>query len=98
TDGGVYAAYPARVFGESPGGKASRNYVERYLDATKSNMLFAKGVIFVEGIAEQLLAPCLSQCIGLPVETHHVAVIAVGGVTFKHFLPLFGAGEDEHLR
>jgi putative ATP-dependent endonuclease of OLD family len=97
-EGGVHVAYPARVFGESPEGKASRNYVERYLDATKSNMLFAKGVIFVEGIAEQLLVPCLSQCIGRPVETHHVAVIAVGGVTFKHFLPLFGAGEDEPLR
>lgn len=97
-DGGVHVAYPARVFGESPEGKASRNYVERYLDATKSNMLFAKGVIFVEGIAEQLLVPCLSQCIGRPIETHHVAVIAVGGVTFKHFLPLFGAGEDEPLR
>ena len=97
-DGGVYVAYPARVFGESPRGIASRNYVERYLDATKSNMLFAKGVIFVEGIAEQLLVPCLSQCIGRPIENHHVAVIAVGGVTFKHFLPLFGAGEDEPLR
>ncbi|MDS4029881.1 MAG: AAA family ATPase [Candidatus Contendobacter sp.] len=97
-DGGVHVAYPARVFGESSDGKASRNYVERYLDATKSNMLFAKGVIFVEGIAEQLLVPCLSQCIGRPIETHHVAVIAVGGVTFKHFLPLFGAGEDEPLR
>jgi putative ATP-dependent endonuclease of OLD family len=97
-DGGVHVAYPARVFGESTGGKASRNYVERYLDATKSNMLFAKGVIFVEGIAEQLLVPCLSQCIGRPIENHHVAVIAVGGVTFKHFLPLFGAGEDVPLR
>jgi putative ATP-dependent endonuclease of OLD family len=40
-------------------------------------MLFAKGVIFVEGIAEQLLVPCLSQYIGRPIETHHVAVIAV---------------------
>lgn len=97
-DGGVHIAYPARVFGESPEGKASRNYVERYLDATKSNMLFAKGIIFVEGIAEQLLVPCISQCIGRPIETHHVAVIAVGGVTFKHFLPLFGAGADEALR
>lgn len=97
-DGSVHVAYPARVFGESPEGRASRNYVERYLDATKSNMLFAKGIIFVEGIAEQLLVPCLSQCIGRPIETHHVAVIAVGGVTFKHFLPLFGAGEDESLR
>ncbi|MFZ1643300.1 MAG: AAA family ATPase [Candidatus Contendobacter sp.] len=97
-DGCVHVAYPARVFGESPEGKASRNYVERYLDATKSNMLFAKGVIFVEGIAEQLLVPCFSQCISRPIENHHVAVIAVGGVTFKHFLPLFGAGEDESLR
>lgn len=98
TDGGVHVAYPSRVFGESTEGKASRNYVERYLDATKSNMLFAKGVIFVEGIAEQLLVPFLSQCIGRSIEAHHVAVIAVGGVTFKHFLPLFGAGDDENLR
>ena len=97
-DGSVHVAYPARVFGESPEGRASRNYIERYLDATKSNMLFAKGIIFVEGIAEQLLVPCLSQCIGHPIEAHHVTVIAVGGVTFKHFLPLFGAGEDKSLR
>jgi putative ATP-dependent endonuclease of the OLD family len=97
-DGVVHVAYPARVFGKSKEGEASRNYVERYLDATKSNMLFAKGVIFVEGIAEQLLVPCLSECIARPIETYHVAVIAVGGVTFKHFLPLFGAGEDEPLR
>lgn len=97
-DGGVHVAYPARVFGKGKEGEASRNYVERYLDATKSNMLFVKGVIFVEGIAEQLLVPCLAQYIGRPIESHHVAVIAVGGVTFKHFLPLFGAGEDEDLR
>lgn len=97
-DGDVHVAYPSRVFGESPAGQESRNYVARYLDATKSNMLFAKGIIFVEGIAEQLLVPSLSQCMGRPIETHHVAVIAVGGVTFKHFLPLFGAGEDEPLR
>jgi putative ATP-dependent endonuclease of OLD family len=98
SDGGVHVAYPARVFGDSPAGVESRNYVERYLDATKSNMLFAKGVIFVEGIAEQLLIPCIAHYIGLPIESHHVAVIAVGGVTFKHFLPLFGAGEVEALR
>jgi len=97
-DGGVHVAYPARVFGDTAEGVRSRNYVERYLDATKSNMLFAKGVIFVEGIAEQLLIPCIAHGIGLPIEAHHVAVIAVGGVTFKHFLPLFGAGEPEALR
>jgi putative ATP-dependent endonuclease of OLD family len=29
---------------------------------------------------------------GCSLEEHHVAVIPVGGLTFKHFLPLFGAG------
>lgn len=31
--------------------------VERYLDAVRSNLLFAKGVILVEGDAEQILIP-----------------------------------------
>jgi putative ATP-dependent endonuclease of OLD family len=49
-------------------------------------------VIFVEGIAEQLLIPCFADYVDLPIETHHIAVVAVAGVTFKHFLPIFGAG------
>jgi putative ATP-dependent endonuclease of OLD family len=53
-------------------------------------MLFAKGIIFVEGIAEQLLIPCCAEYIGAPLEEGHVAVIGIGGLTFKHFLPLFG--------
>ena len=85
--------YPARVFGDEAAGKQSRKYIERYLDATKSNMLFTKGVIFVEGLAEiLLLLPCLAEYAGIPLEEKHVTVIAIGGSTFKHFLPLFGAG------
>ena len=89
---GVRIAYPARAFADDEAGKKSRNYVERYLDATKSNMLFSKGVIFVEGLAEQLLFSCFADGVDSPLEEHHVAVIAVGGSTFRHFLPLFGAG------
>jgi putative ATP-dependent endonuclease of the OLD family len=95
---GIHVAYPARAFGDDKNGKTSRSYVERYLDATKSNMLFTKGVIFVEGLAEQLLFPCLAECVNSPLEEHHVAVIAVGGGTFCHFLPLFGAGTTEDRR
>jgi putative ATP-dependent endonuclease of OLD family len=84
-------AYPGRVFGDSDEGKTSKKYVERFLDATKSNMLFAKGVIFVEGIAEQLIIPQLAEVLNKPFERHHVALIRVDGSTFKHFLPLFGA-------
>jgi putative ATP-dependent endonuclease of OLD family len=87
---GVRVAYPAKTFGDDDSGRASRSYVERYLDATKSNMLFTKGVIFVEGLAELLLFPCLAECVDSPFEEPHVAVVSVGGSTFKHFLPLFG--------
>lgn len=93
SSGEVVVVYPSECFQENGSGPSSRKYVERYLDATKSNMLFCKGVLFVEGIAEQLLIPTLAEYIpGCDLEKHHVTIINVGGSTFKHFLPLFGAG------
>ena len=91
-DGSVTAAYPGKVFSESNEDKFSKNYVERYLDATKSNMLFSKGIILVEGIAEQLLFPCLAKYCDKSIEKSHVAIVRVDGLTFKHFLKLFGIG------
>jgi len=91
-DGSVSAAYPGKVFSQSQEDKFSKNYVERYLDATKSNMLFSKGILLVEGIAEQLLFPCLAQYCDKSIEKSHVAIVRVDGLTFKHFLKLFGAG------
>lgn len=85
-------SYPGKVFADTEEGWTSKKYVERFLDATKSTMLFAKGIILVEGLAEQLLIPCLAEYLGLSLETKHVALVPVGGSTFKHFLPLFGAG------
>jgi putative ATP-dependent endonuclease of OLD family len=85
-------SYPGKCFTNNAEGKASKAYVERYLDATKSNLLFSKGIILVEGIAEQLLIPALAECMNCSLEEHHVALIPMGGLTFKHFLPLFGAG------
>lgn len=90
--GSPTVAYPGTCFTDDKEGKASKAYVERYLDATKSSLLFSKGVILVEGIAEQLLLPVFAEYIGCSLEEHHVAIVAVGGLTFKHFLPLFGAG------
>lgn len=39
----------------------SLRFVSRWLDATKSTLLFAKAVILVEGIAEALLLPVLAR-------------------------------------
>ncbi len=36
-------------------------FLEKFLDTTKSNLFFAKGVIFVEGWAEEILIPSLAK-------------------------------------
>lgn len=90
-NGRVDVAYPGKVFPKTKEGNKSKKYVERYLDATKSNMLFSKGVLLVEGMAEQLLIPRMADYIASDIlEDHHVSVVKVDGVGFKHFLPLFG--------
>jgi putative ATP-dependent endonuclease of the OLD family len=92
--GRTHTAYPGKLFPQSKDGQKSRGYVERYLDATKSTMLFAKATLFVEGIAEQLVMPAIARLLGRPFEEHHVALVRVDGLTFKHFLPLFGVACD----
>lgn len=81
--------YPGRVFPDTK----SKMYVQRFLDSTKSDMLFARRVILVEGLAEQLLLPVLAKYTGISLEDHHVAVINVGGRYFNHFLHLFTKGD-----
>mgnify|MGYP002715116269 FL=1 len=86
-DNKTNVSYPGKVFDEK--NIKSKKYVQRFLDATKSNMLFAEKVIFVEGIAEQLLLHIFADYLNKSLEKNHVAVINVGGRYFNHFLSLF---------
>lgn len=92
----IDVAYPGRVFDTSnKEDKASKAYVERYLDVTKSDMLFAKRVILVEGISEQLLFPIFSKYLKRDLIDSHVAVINIGGRYFTHFLKLFDGDRNQ---
>jgi putative ATP-dependent endonuclease of OLD family len=86
--GETLVGYPGKVF-PIPDTKNSKKYVQRFLDATKSDMLFAQKVILVEGLAEQLLFSTLAKYAGLSLEDNHIAVIGVAGRYFNHFLHLF---------
>lgn len=86
--------YPGRAFPDDEAGKKSKKYVQRFLDATKSDMLFAQNVILVEGLAEQLLMSTLAKYIGKSLENNHIAVINVGGRHFSHFLYLFDSNSN----
>lgn len=64
-------------------------FLQRFLDVTKSNMLFAKSIIFVEGISEALLIPELANLLGRPLERYGVTVVDVGGTSFLRFSKIF---------
>ena len=66
-----------------------KEYLERYLDVTKSQMFFAKGIIFVEGICEALLLPEMAKLLSRPLDKYAVEVVNVDGVSFKPFAHLF---------
>lgn len=82
-------AYPGRLFGSSKEDQESKQYVQRFLDATKSDMLFADKICLVEGLAEELLMPVFAEYEKKSFEDGHVAVITAGGRYFEHFLKLF---------
>lgn len=88
-NGKVSVAYPGKLFGDCIEDKESKQYVQRFLDAIKSDMLFADRVCFVEGKAEELLIPIFAEYMGKNLEDGHVALISTGGRYFSHFLKLF---------
>ncbi len=70
--------------------------LERYLDATKSALLYARKVMLVEGAAEMFLIPALiEQVKGVKLERLGISVIAIHGVHFDVYAKLFRAGSLE---
>ena len=64
-------------------------FLQRFLDSTKSNLFFAKGIIMVEGDAESLLIPTLADVIGINLEKHGISIVNVGGTGFFRYSRIF---------
>lgn len=74
----------------------SRRFVDRWLDVTKSNLLFSKGAVLVEGVAEAMVLPELARIVLRAygegkncLDDYGVSVINLGGIYFNHFMQLF---------
>ena len=78
-------------------------FLERWLDITKSTLLFAKSILLVEGIVESLLLPELANIVVKErnlkscankeemrgITDYGVAIINMGGIYFDYFFQLF---------
>jgi SMC domain-containing protein len=90
--GQLHVGYPRVIYRENNADDmASKQYVQRFLDATKADMFFANRLIFVEGVAEELLLPVFAKYLDKNLTDEHVLVVNMGGRYFNHFLKLFDA-------
>ncbi len=64
--------------------------LQRFLDATRGELFFAKRILMVEGISEALIIPLLAKHLGISLKKGAVTVLNVDGLNFNTFLPLFG--------
>jgi putative ATP-dependent endonuclease of OLD family len=58
----------------------------RYLDATRSELVFARKVLLVEGFAEQVLLPALATYQGIALDDQGISVCAVHGTHFRSYV------------
>lgn len=73
--------------------KRTIRYLQKWLNATNSTMFFSRKVIFVEGIAEEILIPIFYQWkYGTSLDKINCQVVNINGVSFSHFLDIVKNG------
>lgn len=86
------------IFNTTKGEPITNDYVlvrkkmlERYLDVTKSQLFYARGCLFVEGISEGLLIKTFCKILGFELEDYRIELVNVEGTSFYPFLFLFNS-------
>lgn len=64
-------------------------FLDHFLDVTKSNLFFAKGIILVEGWAEEILIPAIAKIMGKDLTVNEVSVVNVGSTAYMRYAKVF---------
>jgi putative ATP-dependent endonuclease of the OLD family len=69
--------------------------LQRYLDVTRAEIVFARGVLLVEGDGERFLVPKLASLLGYNLDALGISVCSVSGTNFLPYVKFLGrAGLD----
>ena len=77
--------------------KQDYQFLHRFMDATKANLFFAKGVLMVEGDAENLLIPAIAKVIGRSLHEHGVSLVNVGSTAYKRYVKVFQRTDGQKM-
>jgi putative ATP-dependent endonuclease of OLD family len=70
-------------------GSSDYRFLQRFLDVTKANLFFARGVLIVEGDAENILVPTIASLIDRDLTRNGVSIVNVGGVGMRRYAKIF---------
>lgn len=65
--------------------------LQRYVDVTRGEIFFSRGVILVEGDAERFLIPAFAGALDISLDELGVTVCSVSGTNFAPYVKLLGA-------
>jgi putative ATP-dependent endonuclease of OLD family len=72
-------------------------FLERFLDVTKANLFFSKGLILVEGWSEEIIVPELAKSLGFDLTRLGVSIINVGSLAFMRYANIFKRKHQPHF-
>ncbi|MFD0964231.1 ATP-dependent nuclease [Pseudofulvibacter geojedonensis] len=78
-------------------GSDNYKFLEKFLDTTKANLFFAKGVILVEGWAEEILIPSIAKAIGINLTEKGVSIVNIGHTGFDHYSKIYLRNEEPNM-
>ena len=64
--------------------------LQRYIDVTRGEIFFSRGVILVEGDAERFLVPAFADALNIPLDMLGITVCSIGGTNFTPYVKLLG--------
>lgn len=92
-------AIPLHLAESFMGRDHDKEYLHKFLDVTRSQLLFAKGAVFVEGITEAMLMQRFSELIGYDLRAAGVEIVVINSSEgYGHFRPLFDNGDGAFCR
>lgn len=77
--------------------KTDYEFLRRFIDATKANLFFARGVVIVEGAAESILLPAIAEACSKSFSDHGISIVNVGSVGLYHYARILQR-EDESVK
>jgi putative ATP-dependent endonuclease of the OLD family len=94
-----HTAAPTHLSEVFAGRPDDQRYLHKFLDVTRSQLLFARGALFVEGVTEAMLMQRFSEILGRDLRNAGIEIVVVDGAHgFDHFRPLFENPSGSHHR